>query len=163
MSVFEIGSWRFTYRVGAIIIRGGYVLLMRMAANDFWFVRAEAGETARVALEREVTEELGVTGEVARLLWANENFFRMNQTHRHELALYFLVTLSKDAHTDLSMKFVGKEADGTPYERVWHSLGLLGEIRLVPRFLVSALPKLPHAPEHVVEVDPPATSETTEG
>jgi ADP-ribose pyrophosphatase YjhB (NUDIX family) len=72
MIVFSTGSWRFTYRVGAIIIRDGHVLLMRMGANDFWFVpggRVEAGEVARVALEREVTEELGVTGEVGRLLW----------------------------------------------------------------------------------------------
>jgi len=166
MIVFDIGSWRFTYRVGAIIIRDGHVLLMRMGANDFWFVpggRVEAGETAQVALKREVTEELGVTGEVGRLLWTNENFFRMNETHCHELALYFLVTLSKDAHRDLSMTFIGKEADGTPYECAWHSLESLAKIRLVPRFLVRALPKLPHAPEHVVEVDPPATPETTKG
>src|SRR5262245_55753320 len=76
MIVFDVGSWRFNYRVGAIIIRDGHVLLMRMGANDFWFVpggRVEAGETARLALEREITEELGVTGEVGRLLWANEN------------------------------------------------------------------------------------------
>jgi hypothetical protein len=38
MIVFSIGSWRFTYRVGAIIIRDGHVLLMRMTAEDFWFV-----------------------------------------------------------------------------------------------------------------------------
>ena len=73
------------------------------------------------------------------------------------------MTLSKDAHSDLSVKFIGKEAEGTPYECAWHSLESLGKIRLVPRFLVSSLPKLPHAPEHVVEVDPPVISETTEG
>jgi ADP-ribose pyrophosphatase YjhB (NUDIX family) len=92
MIVFSIGSWRFTYRVGAIIIRDGYVLLMRMAGDDFWFVpggRVEAGETAQLALEREDTEELGVTGQVGRLLWASENFFRMKQAPHHELALYF--------------------------------------------------------------------------
>jgi hypothetical protein len=40
MIVFSIGSWRFTYRVGAIIARDGYVFLMRMAGDDFWFVPA---------------------------------------------------------------------------------------------------------------------------
>jgi len=125
MIVFSIGSWRFTYRVGAIIIRDGYVLLMRMAGDDFWFFpggRVEAGETAQLALERKVTEELGVTGQVGRLLWASENFFRMKQGPHHELALYFLVTLPEDAHHGLSTRFSGKEADGTAFECAWHSL-----------------------------------------
>lgn len=157
MIVFNLGSWRFTYRVGAIIIRDGYVLLMRMAADDFWFVpggRVEAGETAALALERELNEELGVKGQVGRLLWANENFFRMKQLPQHELGLYFQVTLPNDAHSDLLTKVTGKEADGTPYECGWHSLRSLGKIRLVPRFLVRALSNLPDAPRHVVEMDP---------
>ena len=164
MIVFSIGSWRFTYRVGAIIIRNDYVLLMRMAGDDFWFVpggRVEAGETAQLALEREVTEELGVTGRVGRLLWANENFFRMKQAPHHELALYFLMTLPEDAHNDRRTKFSGKEADGTAYECAWHSLESLGKIRPLPGFLVRALSNLPNAPEHVVEVDPGVTPRTT--
>jgi len=106
MIVFDVGSWRFNYRVGAIIIRDGHVLLMRMGANDFWFVpggRVEAGETARMALEREVTEELGVTGEVGRLPWANENFFGMNQTHSRTRPLF-----SRDAFQGCPQRSVGE-------------------------------------------------------
>jgi hypothetical protein len=77
----------------------------------------------------------------------------MNRVHYHELALYFLVTLSEDAHSDLSTEFFGKEADRTPYECAWHPLESLGKIRLVPRFLVRTLSNLPDAPEHVVEID----------
>jgi hypothetical protein len=52
MIVFNVGSWRFTYGVGAIIILAGYVALM-------------SGDTAALALERELTEELGARDKFA--------------------------------------------------------------------------------------------------
>jgi ADP-ribose pyrophosphatase YjhB (NUDIX family) len=155
MITFEIGQWRFTYRVGAIIVRDGHVMLMRMGSGDFWFVpggRVEAGEPAKAALGREVAEELGVEGQVGRLLWTSENFFKLNETLYHEIALYFLTTIPDDAHRELSGRFTGTEGE-TPYECAWYSLGSLGQIRLEPRFLVGKLNRLPDATEHVVHID----------
>jgi ADP-ribose pyrophosphatase YjhB (NUDIX family) len=92
MLTFPAGKWRFTYRVGAIIVQRGHVLLMRSIEEDLWFTpggRVEAGEAAHDALEREVREELGVAGRIERLLWTNENFFKHRDVRHHELGLYF--------------------------------------------------------------------------
>jgi ADP-ribose pyrophosphatase YjhB (NUDIX family) len=158
MITFSAGSWRFNYRVGAVVVRDDHVLLMRMGSNDFWFVpggRIEAGEPAKLALEREVTEELGVACQIERLLWTSENFFRTNETLYHEVALYFAVTLPGDAHRDRSVRITGTDG-GTPYECVWHAVGSLDRIRLVPGFLARSLMHLPDMPQHVVEVEPSA-------
>ena len=156
MIAFDAGSWRFQYRVGALVIREGHVLLMKMG-GDAWFVpggRIEAGESAKPALEREIREELGVAGRVGRLLWIGENFFRINERRYHEVGLYFEVTLPGDALTDLSARILGSEGDGAPFECAWHSLESLNQIRVVPSFLSSGLTRLPNAPQHVVEVEP---------
>ena len=108
MVTFTVGSWHFTYRVGAIVLREGHVLLTRNLSENYWFTpngRVEIGESAHAAIDREIKEELGVTGRIDRLLWSSENFFRMGEISHHEIALYFLVTLPDDAHPDLSAKF----------------------------------------------------------
>ena len=156
MVTFVAGSMRFTYRVGAIVLREGHVLLTRNLSEDYWFTpggRVEIGESARVAIEREITEELGVSGRVERLLWSSENFFRMGDTSHHEIALYFLVTLPDLAHPDLSATFHCEESDGTRFEFAWHRVDALGGIRLVPGFLINALANVPEAPQHIVHID----------
>jgi ADP-ribose pyrophosphatase YjhB (NUDIX family) len=155
MVTFTAGPWRFTYRVGAIVIRDGYVLLTRNLSEDYWFTpggRVEIGESAHAAIDREIKEEVGVAGRIDRLLWSSENFFRMGEISHHEIALYFLVTLPADAHSDLSAKFHCEES-GTRFEFAWHRVDALGGIRLVPGFLIDALSNLPDAPQHIVHVD----------
>lgn len=156
MVTFTAGRRCFTYRVGAIVMRSEHVLLTRNLSEDYWFTpggRVEIGESARTAIAREITEELGVTGRIERLLWTNENFFRIGETSHHELALYFLVTLPDDAHPDLSAKFYCEETDRARFEFAWHRTGALGEIRLVPGFLTNALVNIPDTETHVVYVD----------
>jgi ADP-ribose pyrophosphatase YjhB (NUDIX family) len=155
MVTFVAGSMRFTYRVGAVVIRHGHVLLTRNLSEDYWFTpggRVEIGESARAAIEREITEELGVRGRIERLLWSNENFFKMGEISYHEIALYFLVTLPDGAHADLSAKFHCEEG-GTGFEFAWHRVDALGGIRLVPGFLINALANVPEAPHHIVHID----------
>jgi len=155
MVTFTVGSWHFTYRVGAIVLREEHVLLTRNLSENYWFTpggRVEIGESAHAAIDREIKEELGVAGRIDRLLWSSENFFRMDEISHHEIALYFLVTLPDDAHADLSAKFHCEES-GTPFEFAWHRINALGGIRLVPGFLIDALSNLPDAPQHIVHVD----------
>lgn len=156
MVTFVSGQTRFTYRVAAIIVRGDHVLLMRNLAEDYWFVpggRAEIGESAAKALAREIAEELGVTAQVERLIWINENFFRIGDTSHHELALYFSVAIPDDTHPDLAATFHCDDPDGTRFEVVWHRKDALKEVRLVPSFLTDALSNIPASVQHVVHID----------
>jgi ADP-ribose pyrophosphatase YjhB (NUDIX family) len=155
MITFTIGPWHFTYRVGAIVLREGHVLLTRNLSENYWFTpggRVEIGESAHAAIDREIKEELGIAGRIDRLLWSSENFFRIDEISHHEIALYFLVTLPDDAHKDLSAKF-HREESGTTFEFAWHRVDALGGIRLVPGFLIDVLANLPDATQHVVHVD----------
>ena len=54
-------------------------------------------EDAEKALAREMQEELGVDVCVDRLLWVVENFFNYQDNPYHELGLYFLMSIPKDA------------------------------------------------------------------
>jgi ADP-ribose pyrophosphatase YjhB (NUDIX family) len=153
MLTFPAGKWRFTFRVGAIVIRRGHVLLMRSIADDIWFTpggRVEAGEAARDALAREVREELCVAGRIERLLWTNENFFKHRGVAHHELGLYFNVVLPDGAHRDLSATFISKEDDGARFLCAWHRIAWLSRINLQPAFLIDSLAQLPRTAQHIL-------------
>ena len=65
-------------RVGAIIIKGSCVLMMKNSRDDWYYSvggRIKVGETSEQAVVREVTEELGVPLEIDRLGFIHEDCF----------------------------------------------------------------------------------------
>jgi ADP-ribose pyrophosphatase YjhB (NUDIX family) len=156
MVTFASGDIQFNYRAGAVVLREDHVLLTRQLGNNFWFLpggRVELGESASEALAREVREELGVEGEIERLLWINENFFQLRRVSYHEIGLYFLVSLPAEAHRDLSAKFYCEESDGSRFELAWFRRDRLEDVVLVPGFLVENLSRIPPTVQHVVQRD----------
>src|SRR5438034_10528276 len=100
MLVFDRGDQRFCYRVAAVIMHDGRVLIQLVEegweAGDTPFYclpggRVEHGETALECIGREMQEELEEEAQVERLLWLNENFFEHAGMTWHEIGLYFLV------------------------------------------------------------------------
>ena len=80
--------------VRALIVDDGRLLVNdRKKRLALFGGRVEKGETARTALERELTEELGLRLAVGRLLYVVENFYRDERKRRiHELGLYYRVS-----------------------------------------------------------------------
>lgn len=82
----------------AFIEKDGKVLLCHGKGNKNWFFpggHIEEGESAPVALLREINEEMGATGKVRAFLGASENKFEINGKITHEINLVFEVALSE--------------------------------------------------------------------
>lgn len=70
----------FIIRIRAIIVHDDKLLVIRNAANDFYCLpggKLELGETIHEGLKREVTEELGISPQIGRLLFTN-NYIENN-------------------------------------------------------------------------------------
>jgi len=154
---FEAGR-RFSYRIAAVCIDDGHVLLHRADQENFWSLpggRAEILETSAITVVREMQEELGVTVSVRRLLWVVENFFTFESLRFHELGLYYLVDLPVDSpYLKKENAYMGQEADAAPLFFRWFPLDDLEGVKLVPSYLQSSLRRLPDTIEHVVHETP---------
>ncbi|WP_284617991.1 NUDIX hydrolase [Aquabacterium humicola] len=150
----RIGSHRFQYRVGAVIIDDDQLLLHRLAGDAFWAVpggRVNAGEQAGEAVVRELREELGVAIECGRLLCTGENFFDHGGQAHHEVGLYFEATLPAGSPIlDKQVPHRGQE-EGRILEFKWFPLTALAGIDLRPAALgrvLGARPLPPHFVQH---------------
>lgn len=155
MISFDGEGARFNYRVAAVIIEDGRVLLSRAEWEDFWYLpggRVEMGETAHDSLGRELREELGVHVDIGRLVWVLENFFEFDGTAFHEIGLYFEVSLP-EATDDLCAEFERADHDGRRLLFRWVPVGELESVRILPEFLVSGLRDIPNETAHVVHRD----------
>ncbi|MBO1435605.1 NUDIX domain-containing protein [Meiothermus sp. CFH 77666] len=140
---------RFNLRVGGVVMKHQQVLLCHEPQGDFWYLpggRVELGEEARVAMAREIFEELGVKARVGRMLWVVENFFELSGCNSHEVGLYFVVDLPLHPTPD---PLLGHEGEQDLWFR-WIPLHELPQINLKPDFLKSALRALPVRTKHIV-------------
>lgn len=150
---FSEGGAKFTYRVVAVIIDDGYVLLQTAEMDDFWALpggRCELLESSKETLTREMGEELDTEVKIERLLWIVENFFTYKDKHCQEIGLYYLITLPQKSH--LLEKDKTYRAKENEYELMlrWFRLDELHEVLLYPEFLVDSLNSIPDTIEHII-------------
>ncbi len=149
---FDVGPIRFQYRVAAIAVHQGHLLVAKADGADHCFLpggRVEAGETSAEALRRELREELAVDAAMGRLVWVVENFFPGAGRRYHEISLYFTVDLPASV---LRPSFARRD----PVDRIdlsWRPVRSLGEANLQPSFLIDGIAAIPEAPAHIIVRD----------
>jgi 8-oxo-dGTP diphosphatase len=100
---YIVDSDELSFRVSvyAVVIRGGEVLLVKgKTSGKYWFPGGgvDPGEEFQSALRRELSEETGVTIEIADLLHFQDEFFYHDvwQKAFHSLRFYYRCSVTRD-------------------------------------------------------------------
>ena len=139
-------------RVGAIILKGGKVLMVGNDRADYLYSvggRIKFGETAEQAVVREVNEETGVKMDIDRLGFVHESYFYGDDASRagkliYEISFYFYMKVPED-FKPVSESFTD---DGAKEYLIWVPLG--EDIRMYPEFFKTELRNLMDTVKHFV-------------
>ncbi len=150
---FTNGNQWFRYRVGAIIVEDGCVLLVGNSNENYLYSvggGVHHGETAESAIKREVFEETGVNYEIDRLAVIHENFFNENSgtlkgLECHEISFYYLMKPRGTKETNSN-----SVTHGAKEEMRWVEIENLDKIKAFPVFLKDYLQKRPSGLVHIV-------------
>ena len=150
---FRTEQGRFNYRVGAVIIEEGKVLMVKNALAPYYYSvggRVKMGESCEEAVLREVEEELGIKGTIDRLVFFNESFFCEEVTREtfHEIGIYFLVNLPEEHGVLTCQSFT---ENGTEETLHWLEIDKLNEVQAFPLFFAQELVALPQTMKYLVE------------
>ncbi|MGG0240137.1 NUDIX hydrolase [Bacillus rhizoplanae] len=149
--VFTEDGKRFNYRVAAVCIENGKVLLHRGKGDNFWCLpggRVQMLESSESALKRELKEELEVDANVKRLMWIVEKFFTYDHHEFHEIGFYYETHL-EGCVIPKTGSFI-REDGGREFEFQWVPLEEINHFNTQPAFLKTKLDHLPQCVEHIV-------------
>ena len=155
MISFPSAEQRFNYRVAAVIVVDGHVLICDENDDGFAMLpggRVEMGEASGLSLEREIEEELGLPATLGSLLLTSESFYRRFDQDFHELGLFYRVSLEADARPDGQSPWRVTHDEGSEHRFHWVALdgdGLEG-FNLKPAWLPEVLRRLPETLTHIV-------------
>lgn len=157
--LFDHANARFSYRISALILQNGRVLLQcPVGTQEYAFVGGHVafGESARETLRREIREELHTEAVVGDLAAVGEIWIDWGRLpdgsprHSHSISLYFLTTVD-DSQLPPQDRFFGyDEAGGERYslEYVWVPLEELSALTVYPpeaaRHLLDGCPGVKH-------------------
>ncbi len=145
----------FNYRVAAIIIHEGRILVLRDEgiAHDYLpGGRVHLEEAAEAGLARELHEELDIRLPPHRLVFMAESFFTLAGARYHEVCLYHVMEAPPEllARGEAFTRVEGCEI----HHFRWVRFDELAKISFFPIFLKERIFSLPDAPEFItVESD----------
>ena len=153
---FRLKEGTFNYRVAAILVHEGKLLVMKSSDAPYWYIpggRAHMQETAETAIAREMEEELGITPRIVRPLWLVQNFYNEDVNHEdyHELCFYFLVDATDTELLSRGEEFYGSE-DGKDNIFRWTPFEDLQDLYLYPLFIKKEIFHLPEQLQLLTEV-----------
>ena len=151
---FKTSEGKFNYRVCAIIIHEGKLLVMKDERSPYYYLpggRVQLNESAEDAILREVKEELNINVKNLRPLWLNQGFFVEDVTHEkfHELCLYYLLDVSGTDLLERGNSFTRRENEHT-LKFQWLSFEKVKTEYLYPLFLKEKIFDLPECLTGVV-------------
>ncbi|WEJ59142.1 NUDIX hydrolase [Devosia sp. FJ2-5-3] len=151
---FPISGQRFNYRVAAIIIVDGHVLVSREDDDDYTMLpggRVEMGEPSALSLARELAEEIGLPADVGRMLATSESFYRREGEDFHELGFFYQAGLPGQGPNGNSPWLV-RQDEGHDLYFYWVPIegGALEEMNLLPRWLPRFFRNLPATHAHII-------------
>lgn len=150
---FCVGQDWFRYRVGAIIVAEGHVLLSYGEEVKHYYTvggGVHVGETSRQAVIREVQEETGAEFEIERPLCFIENFFTgkggsLEGLDCHTLELYYLMKPKARQEYDVGSINTGGESE----KMRWLPIDKLDDYDIRPALIKDLVRNLP---DHVVHI-----------
>lgn len=148
---FKTEHGRFNYRVGAIIIHNGMLLMVKNKKSPYYYSvggRVKLNETSEEAVIREVFEETGIYFDVDRLGFIHENFFIEEVTKEvfHELSFFYY--MKDNVNTHLICKSITE--NGEEESLHWIPLNELENIHLFPEFYKTCLLKPNQNITHII-------------
>ncbi len=151
---FPIEGQRFNFRVAAIIIAEGHVLVCREDDDDYVMLpggRIELGEDSRISLEREIAEELALPAEIGPLAVTSESFYRREGEAFHELGFFYRVTLPGQG-PDGKSPWLIRHDEGHELSFFWVPMDgdALEGFNLLPRWLPAFLRSADTGLAHIV-------------
>ncbi|WP_052951896.1 NUDIX hydrolase [Devosia soli] len=151
---FPLSHGRFNYRVAAVIVVDGHVLICREDDDDYAMLpggRVELGEDSRLSLTREIAEEIALPAEIGAMLATSESFYRREGEDFHELGFFYAVTLPGEGPNGAS-PWLERRDEGHDLYFYWVLLegDALEKANLLPRWLPEFLRKLPSGHTHIV-------------
>ncbi len=147
---FNSAEGQFNYRAGAIIVHDGKLLVMQDEGIPHDYLpggRVHLREPAEAALARELREELDIALPPHRLVFMAESFFTIDNTHYHEMCLYFLMDAPAEllARGDAFNRVEGSEI----HHFRWVKFEELRRLSFFPIFLKERIFSLPDTPEFI--------------
>lgn len=147
---FKSAEGAFNYRVAAIIVHEGRILVMQDEGIPHDYLpggRVHLGETAEAALARELSEELDIVIPSHRLVFMAESFFTLMGARYHEMCLYHLMEAPPEllAHGERFTRIEGSEI----HHFRWVTYEELTGLSFFPIFLKERIFSLPDSPEFV--------------
>lgn len=156
---FSIKGQRFNYRVAAIIVAEGHVLVCREDDDDYAMLpggRVELGEDSAESLAREIAEEIALPAAIGPMLATSESFYRREGEDFHELGFFYAAELPEQG-PDGKTPWLVRQDEGHDLSFYWIPLAgaALEQINLLPRWLPAFLRDLPSGHSHIVHDERP--------
>lgn len=151
--MFDQKDFIFSYRVGAVLIQGGKILLQRSLGDEGYALpggQVSFGEFSREALARKLMEETGAAVKVGRLCAVAEVFFQW-QKPCHQVNFCYLAEL-KNAEALPQGSFYAYDSLGRErrdLEFSWIPLNELNRIKIYPRCIKPYLKEMPDSVVHL--------------